>query len=118
MKSPLRFLFTPAPGPATLWLIRLPVGLIFFTQPRVNDCDSIRRDRLDIRSLQLSKALPSFSHTARSGIGISQVSQSSGIAGVLFQALSELGNGFFIHPFLPVDPPEKVVIAQFGLELT
>ena len=94
-------------------------GLIFFTQPRVNECDSIRLDRLDIRSLlQLSNALPSFSHTARSGIGISQVSQCSGIAGVLFQALSELGNGFFIHPFLPVDPPEEVVIAQFGLELT
>jgi hypothetical protein len=39
------------------------------------------------------------------------VSQCSGSAGVLFQELSELGNGFFIHPFLPV-ASENVVIAQ------
>jgi putative oxidoreductase len=32
MSSPLRFLLQPATGPASLFLIRLPVGLIFFTQ--------------------------------------------------------------------------------------
>jgi len=32
MHSPLRFLFSPSDGPATIFLIRLPVGLIFFTQ--------------------------------------------------------------------------------------
>jgi putative oxidoreductase len=32
MNSILRFLFKPAPGPASILLIRLAVGLIFFTQ--------------------------------------------------------------------------------------
>ena len=32
MNSLLRFFFPPATGPASLLLIRLPVGLIFFTQ--------------------------------------------------------------------------------------
>ena len=32
MNSILKFLFKPAPGPASIWLIRLAVGLIFFTQ--------------------------------------------------------------------------------------
>lgn len=32
MNSLLRFFFQPATGPASLFLIRLPVGLIFFTQ--------------------------------------------------------------------------------------
>jgi putative oxidoreductase len=32
MNSLLRFFFTPSPGPASLLLIRLAVGLIFFTQ--------------------------------------------------------------------------------------
>jgi len=32
MNSLLRFFFQPATGPASLLLIRLPVGLIFFTQ--------------------------------------------------------------------------------------
>jgi putative oxidoreductase len=32
MDSILKFLFRPAPGPASIFLIRLAVGLIFFTQ--------------------------------------------------------------------------------------
>jgi len=32
MNSLLRFLFQPATGPAAIFFIRLPVGLIFFTQ--------------------------------------------------------------------------------------
>ena len=32
MNSILRYIFRPSPGPASLWLIRMPVGLIFFTQ--------------------------------------------------------------------------------------
>jgi len=32
MNSMLRFFFQPCGGPASLFLIRLPVGLIFFTQ--------------------------------------------------------------------------------------
>ncbi|MHB8503201.1 MAG: DoxX family protein [Candidatus Acidiferrales bacterium] len=32
MRSLLRFLFDPPPGPASIFLIRLPVGLIFFSQ--------------------------------------------------------------------------------------
>lgn len=32
MRSPLQFLLTPAPCPVSIVLIRLPVGLIFFTQ--------------------------------------------------------------------------------------
>jgi uncharacterized membrane protein YphA (DoxX/SURF4 family) len=32
MNSLLRFFFTPSPGPASLLLIRLAAGLIFFTQ--------------------------------------------------------------------------------------
>jgi putative oxidoreductase len=32
MNSILKFLFKPAPGPASILLIRLAVGLIFFTQ--------------------------------------------------------------------------------------
>ena len=32
MNSILKFLFKPAPGPASIVLIRLAVGLIFFTQ--------------------------------------------------------------------------------------
>jgi len=32
MNSLVRFFFQPATGPASLFLIRLPVGLIFFTQ--------------------------------------------------------------------------------------
>ncbi len=32
MRSLLRFLFNPSPGSTSIFLIRLPVGLIFFTQ--------------------------------------------------------------------------------------
>ncbi|HTQ62948.1 MAG TPA: DoxX family protein [Candidatus Solibacter sp.] len=32
MKSPLQFLLAPVPGPFSIALIRIPVGLIFFTQ--------------------------------------------------------------------------------------
>jgi hypothetical protein len=81
----------------------------------VNDCDCIRFDRLDIRSLlQLSNALPSFSHTARSGVGISQVSQCSGARGLVSGLRTRQ---WLLHTSLsPVDPPGDVA-ACFRLEL-
>ena len=79
--------------------------LVLLAEPCMDECHFIRPDAIFIHSLSyLSKALSSLSHPSRSRIQVPQVT----VATLIGRDLSDLGHGFLVHPFLPVDHRTEV----------